>query len=284
MVGPMHKDPTVMQSAKLVFRTLSLLGVVGMPQFVLAQAPPEQLTQPSPLSTVPATGCQETPESAKLYDLGFELLSRDLNREALGSFQRSYDQSHCPRALAQIASAERGLKRWADAFTHLRSALESTDPWIEENRSVFEPELAKINERLRQAGGRNEDPELVEKPAPKMPMRTRAGWGLLVSGVLVGGFASGLLVLREAFRDPFNEATTDTQWKMAPSWTQQPWEDALSRGDQARTAGIALAAVGGAAAVAGIVLIAWPQEKSTAKQAQLWISPTGNGLVIAGRF
>lgn len=273
-----------MQSAKLVFRTLSLLGVVGMPQFVLAQAPPEQLTQPSPLSTVPATGCQETPESAKLYDLGFELLSRDLNREALGSFQRSYDQSHCPRALAQIASAERGLKRWADAFTHLRSALESTDPWIEENRSVFEPELAKINERLRQAGGRNEDPELVEKPAPKMPMRTRAGWGLLVSGVLVGGFASGLLVLREAFRDPFNEATTDTQWKMAPSWTQQPWEDALSRGDQARTAGIALAAVGGAAAVAGIVLIAWPQEKSTAKQAQLWISPTGNGLVIAGRF
>lgn len=271
MVGPMHKNPTVMQSAKLILRTLSLLGVVGIPQIVFAQTPSGMLTQPGPLPPAPAAGCQENPDAAKLYDLGFELLSRDLNREALGSFQRSYEQSRCPRTLAQIAFAERGLRRWADASVHLRSALASTDPWIEEHLSRFQQELSDINERLRQAGGRNEDPELAEKPAPKMPMRTRAGWGLLVSGVLVG--SAGVAAMSVA--QSFSGSVTGIDFGL--------WENGDNVYRRALLAGGVLAGVGAAGVITGATLLLRPAKEAN-QISHLWVAPAPNGLAIGGAF
>lgn len=285
----MQKNPAFVRSPRFIRRMLLALALFGSSQPALAQAPSTAVPSNQPgqiLPVAPPSGCQETPEAEKLFTTGKELLSLNLNREALVAFQRSHAQSRCMRSLAQIAFAERALRRWADASSHLNQALESTDPWIEEHRAQFQDELATINEYLRRAEGRNEDPELAERSAPKTPKRTKAGWGLLVSGALLGGFAGGFLALREAYRKPFEEATSAADWTKpgTADWTKSPWQSAIARGEDARTAGIVLAAVGGVAAVGGIILIAWPQEKTQQKQTQLNVFPSGNGMVLSGRY
>src|SRR5262249_10540132 len=90
--------------------------------------------------------CQESDEAKRLYDLGIDFLDRNKNDAALELFQRSYELSHCAKALANMSSAEKGLKRWADAVEHLKTALESDDPWIEQHREEFRKELKKIEE------------------------------------------------------------------------------------------------------------------------------------------
>ena len=267
----MKKNPVVMRSPKRVLRTLALLGGLGTPQVVLAQSPPTQLAQPSPLPPVPAIGCPETPDAAKLFELGIALLGHDLNREALGAFQRSYNLSHCPRALAQLAFVEKGLQRWADASTHLRSALSSTDPWIEEGRSQFQQELTKIDERLSLAEGRNEDPELALKPAPKMPMRTRAGWGLLVSGALVGGAGVAGMSVAQAF----SGSVTGIDFGL--------WENGDNVYRRALLVGGVLAGVGAVGVITGATLLLRPAKEAN-QISHLWVAPAPNGLAIGGAF
>lgn len=64
---------------------------------------------------------------------------------ALVEFQRVYDLSHSPIALAQMGLAESTLQQWAASEGHLRAALATRDnPWIERLRADLTSAYAEV--------------------------------------------------------------------------------------------------------------------------------------------
>lgn len=268
MVLPMPKGATVMRSTSSVPLMLWIFTMLCGAHSARAQITP---AQPQAVQQSQET-CQESDESTKLYELGIELLGRDLNRAALDAFQRSYDLSHCMQALAQIAFAERGLRRWVDAAEHLRIALASSDPWIEQHRAQFQQEQMIIEQRREQAGGRNEDPEII-KPAPSpTPPRIRAGWGLSIIGVLLGGAGAATLSVAQAF----GRSVNGIDFGM--------WDNGNTVYGSAIPAGGALVAIGGAALMTGVTLLLLPPKEQPPKHVRAGLAPSASGLVLGGGF
>src|SRR5262249_38707549 len=80
---------------------------------------------------------------------GVQLRRAGDDERAGREFQKAYDQSHSPRAAAQLGLAEQALGRWADADTHLTEALSTTgDPWVEKNRGVLNGALGIIKQHI----------------------------------------------------------------------------------------------------------------------------------------
>jgi len=74
-----------------------------------------------------------------LIKQGVELRRENKDQAALEQFQRAYDLSPTPRALAQMALAEQALGRWVDAEAHVTRALASPgDPWIAKYEATLE--------------------------------------------------------------------------------------------------------------------------------------------------
>lgn len=68
--------------------------------------------------------------------------------EALTLLTRAWDETHSPRARAQMARAEQALGRWLDAEEHMSEALTSDDPWIVARRASLEAERALVRSHL----------------------------------------------------------------------------------------------------------------------------------------
>ncbi|MFO0629285.1 MAG: PEGA domain-containing protein [Polyangiales bacterium] len=53
-----------------------------------------------------------------------------------------------PRVRVQVALAEQSLRRWQDAYLHLREAMASTDPWIVAHREPISRALAEVTAHM----------------------------------------------------------------------------------------------------------------------------------------
>lgn len=100
------------------------------------------------LGSVSSTARAQTEPVDALLHEGVELRRSHRDLEAWAVFRRAYDQSHGPRALAQMALAEQALGRWVAAEGHLRTALAASDPWIVRSRATLEAALGVIEGHL----------------------------------------------------------------------------------------------------------------------------------------
>lgn len=82
------------------------------------------------------------------YEQGIALRSSHRDAEALALFRVLYDETHAPRALAQIALAEAALGEWVDAEAHLTMALAVSDSWVQRNRAVLDATQGTIQAHL----------------------------------------------------------------------------------------------------------------------------------------
>lgn len=77
-----------------------------------------------------------------LLEQGLALRERGEHARALVYFQRAYEITPSPRALAQIALANQALHQWLVAYRKLTEALTHTnDPWIRTRRQALETAL-----------------------------------------------------------------------------------------------------------------------------------------------
>lgn len=212
--------------------------------------------------------CPENEQATKAFDSGIRLLEQNLARAALDAFQHSFDLSHCMRALAHVAFAERGLRRWADAAEHLRIALESNDPWIAEKREAFQDELRNIEARLQQAGGRNEDSEPGGSQSRSAGAPRPAAWVLTLGGLGLVGAGIATMSVAQAFASSVAGANFDM------------WTHGGSVYSTAIPVGGAVLGVGGAALVAGVTLLVLPRREQAARQVSL--RATVGSLAIHG--
>jgi len=181
---------------------------------VLAGSPKNPLTNGS------VSGCQETSESEKLYDLGIDLLSRDLIalRSTLGTVHMRSPIA-CRRSLKGVCRTgvpSLGGRFFAPATGTLveRSLDRST------SRSIS-AKISTTNSRLEQAGGLNQDPHLPSQSPQKSSARTKAGWGFLIGGALLGGAGVAAMSVAQAFSGSVSGTNFD-QWKWQASTTSVP--------------------------------------------------------------
>ncbi len=86
-------------------------------------------------------GAQEIGIEAE-HERGLQLREAGHNEEALGVFQRIYEATREPRALARMALAEGALGRWDRAEEHMQAAIAARrDRWIRHNRSGLRQNL-----------------------------------------------------------------------------------------------------------------------------------------------
>src|SRR5690606_27678118 len=98
--------------------------------------------------SAPVRDDSELSEEA-LIERGLELRRERRDAEALALFQRAYERSRSPRALAQVALARQALGRWFEAERALMEALAAEDdPWIASRADLLRSALASIREHL----------------------------------------------------------------------------------------------------------------------------------------
>jgi hypothetical protein len=100
---------------------------------------------------------------------GVELRYRGDDAGALVEFQRAYDASHSPLALAQMGLAEQALGQWVPAEAHLRAALAiHGDNWIDGHREALSSAYAYLLSHIEPA---RVEPHaaLVDATAPVTP-------------------------------------------------------------------------------------------------------------------
>jgi hypothetical protein len=87
--------------------------------------------------------------AAGLIDEGVELRKAGKEREALAKFREAYELEATPRALAQMALAEKSLRSYVDAEGHFEDALaDADDPWIAKNREALETAKSYVANQL----------------------------------------------------------------------------------------------------------------------------------------
>lgn len=83
------------------------------------------------------------------YDQGVALREQHRDADAVALYRALYDETHAPRALAQMALAEAALGQWTDAEEHLTTALAATgDGWTQRHRAALEGAQRTIREHL----------------------------------------------------------------------------------------------------------------------------------------
>ena len=91
-------------------------------------------------------------ESEDALAQGVALRRERRDSEALAAFNRAYELSHSPQALAQIALAEAALGKWVAAEADLTRALVSEDAWIARQRPALQVAFAEIEGHLGTLG------------------------------------------------------------------------------------------------------------------------------------
>jgi len=200
--------------------------------------------------------------AAALVEEGLNLREQGDDAGALQRFQAAYQVDASPRTLAQIALAEMALSMWLDAEGHLASALGTQHEWVERNRVALNGAMAGIRDHIGrlQVEADQEgsqlfiDGELVGALPLEAPIAREPG--PLTFEVRADGFEpesrtvtlAGGQVTREVVRlrvTPTEaEATTDDVFG-APA----------DSGGGVSIPGVVLVAGGGAALVAGAVLL-----------------------------
>ena len=67
---------------------------------------------------------------------------------ALEEFRRAYAINPTPKGCAQMALAEQALGLWVPAEEHLRSAMNTEDPWVARNRRALTQSLGVMQQHL----------------------------------------------------------------------------------------------------------------------------------------
>ncbi len=86
--------------------------------------------------------------AAALVEQGLDLREQGDDEGALARFEAAYRLDPSPRTLAQIALAEMALTRWLSAEGHLRDALATQHEWIESNRVALNGAMAGIRDHI----------------------------------------------------------------------------------------------------------------------------------------
>lgn len=96
----------------------------------------------------PVGALAQTVDVNAMIHEGVELRRAHRDLEALTIFQRAWEASRAPRALAQVGFAELALGRWVDAEAHLDEVLDARDPWIEEHRELVVEALHDVRRHV----------------------------------------------------------------------------------------------------------------------------------------
>lgn len=154
-------------------------------------------------------------DADKLIREGVDLRRGGDDSGALDKFQRAFEISPSPRALAQLGLAEQALGRWVMAYAHLHRALEATgDPWIKKSRTALEAALGHVNDHVGQVqilgGSPGAEVRIDGAPRGKLPLER----ALVVSTgtVTIDLVAPGLVAIqrttlvhaRESVRESFD--------------------------------------------------------------------------------
>jgi hypothetical protein len=239
----------------------------------------------------------EDPES--LIKQGVELRRQGKDALAVGYLRRAHQLAATPRTAAQLGLVELAVKDYLDAERFLSEALLAGDPWINEHRQTLEDSRARARKNLLRV-------ELAGAPAgTTAALEGVEATRLSTDGVL--WLAPGTAVTihleapgheptdvraqgaagenrRFALDMPALDATKSTTPPPAQVVTPSPPPAVLVQteppppstpaeetapGRSMRIAGISAGAVGVAAAVVGVVLVAQGSSKRSALEAEL---------------
>lgn len=101
------------------------------------------------LVLVPVTALGQRDPNEVRYEQGVALRAQHRDADAVALYRALYEETHAPRALAQIALAEAALGQWSDAEVHLVDALSAAnDPWVQRNRAALEGAQRTIRDHL----------------------------------------------------------------------------------------------------------------------------------------
>ena len=87
-------------------------------------------------------------QPSDLVRRGAALRAEHEDARALELFEQAYREDPRPSTLAEIGLAEQALGRWADAYDHLREALQSDDAWITSQRPTLDEAFTVISEHV----------------------------------------------------------------------------------------------------------------------------------------
>ncbi len=87
-------------------------------------------------------------EEEDLIHRGNELRKKGRDAEALDLFRKAFALNHSPRADAQVGLAEQALGNWVQAEVHLKNALITSDPWVQQHQAVLDGALKTIDKHL----------------------------------------------------------------------------------------------------------------------------------------
>jgi len=83
-----------------------------------------------------------------LIEQGLALREQGRDEQALPLFEQAFAQDPSGRPEAQLGLVQLGLGLFVQAEAHLRSALSSSDPWVEQNRTPLQQAQASAMEHL----------------------------------------------------------------------------------------------------------------------------------------
>lgn len=203
---------------------------------------------------------------------GIELRSAGRDEDALAELRSSYRLVPDARAAAQLGLVHQALGQWVEADRLLRVALAATEhPWVRRNRTALEEALGVVDQRVgslivrsnvRGAEVRIDGAVVAQLPMSE-PVRVAAGepsievsapgYTSVVRRLRVegGGTVRETVDLREAAAGDANSAAPSSAGVRPAAAT-----GGGDRGATLRAAGIAAISVGGAAGIAGLVMLA----------------------------
>jgi len=231
-----------------------LLLTVALPAAaapVTAQAP--AATPPAPPPTVPADPAREH------YERGLAKYNLAEFDAAIVEFKASYELSHAPRLLFNIAQAYRLKKDYESALyfynTYLRA--DPNPPNLDDVDAKIDEMKRALDEQHKAAAQQQHVEQQQKAPPPPPPVdrrpskRTLKIAGLAVTGLGVAACAvgGGMLGLAQADANTLHRvATSGSPWTTGNQAT-------YDQGDRAQTAGIVLLSAGGALVVAGAITL-----------------------------
>jgi len=151
------------------------------------------------IATLVAPVAAAEPTADELIDEGVALRREGDEAEALERFRRAHEiDAASPRALAQMALAEKSLRRYIEAEAHLAAALNQPEhPWIAKNREALDAAMALLVKQLGwvEVISNVPDAELLINGAPagRLPAdpRHRVVAGRVVVEVRAEGYVTG---------------------------------------------------------------------------------------------
>ena len=249
---------------------------------VVPESPPE--TAAPPEEKLPEKDSDDTETEADikardLYAVGRDLYEGGRYQAALEVFEEAYALSPRPLLLLSLASTHERLGDYDKAL----EALRSYQPYVEENkRTKLDKRIESLEERLTAMEAQEE--KVVAAPTPPPVVKddsNLATWGWVLTGVgaALGLGGGAMIVLGEADYTDAEEGYSSGTMDFAEA------EDLISTGETKHIAGYALAGVGGAMLVTGIILVVMDEDDAE-NDIQASFAPIEDGAVftLMGRF